>query len=593
MARSLTELVQLWNCAHSTDKAAGQGMRRLSPTLLRERVIPTLFQCLVRTLQSQHIDGSWGHKGPNEESAYAILTLASLLSLPLAQFFRPEIISAIDRGRTFLKTSQLGISIRPEYLWIEKVTYRSTNLAEAYIVAALYTSIEKRSLGQMTKELSNLQYKELAEFGALMNKGPLSKSPKWIVLASWIDSRLCVPQLSRSLGDTLNSTGSFADHHELVAFWWIFANSRTDSPLSSRFLCNMMNLTLVNESIIVFVDQAIASQSPEQLIQHIDAVKEGIQLVHGIFCGNKYCVTSSSSIDVVSSNGNLSGAEANGDYAKPKSCNGTQASMSSDGNLNGAEENKDFIKPRLCNGTHASINLANRPLHASSIISSFVQLLESDHIISEASESDKNTLRLEVENFFLAQISRMQDHLHVHTQRQYEHNAHQEHLHAHTQKQQYEYTAHQDASLRIAEQCFNNNNNNYYYYYYTDPSQSASLTGFPHTFAFAACLAAHNGKDICPSVSQKSVFNDIRTGAASIYRLELELNKARISYFASREGRSREHLAELLAYKKSQLDLAMDTLEKLGLGEDKLKLVRVVVNVAELAGTVFDMHLKG
>lgn len=549
-------------------------MRRLSSTLLRERVIPTLFQCLVRTLQSQHIDGSWGHKGPNEESAYAILTLASLLSLPLAQFFRPEIISAIHRGRTFLKNSQLGISIRPEYLWIEKVTYRSTNLAEAYIVAALYTSIEKRSLGPMTKALSTMQYKEMAEFGTLMDKGPLSKSPKWIVLASWIDSRLCVPQLSKSLENTLNCTGS-ADHHEVVAFWWIFANSRADSPLSSRFLCNMMNLTLVNESIIAFVDQAIASQSLEQLIQHIDAVKEGIQLVHGIFCGGKYCVRSSSSVDVVSYNGNLNGAEGNEDFAKPKLCNGTQASMSPNGNLNGPDAHMDSIKPRLTNGTHASINLASRPLNATSIISSLIHLLKNNHIISEASSHDKNTLQLEVSNFLLAQISRMQDHLHVHTPRQ----------------QQYEHNVHQEASslCLTTEQCFNNNN-------YTDHNQnlSANLTSFPHTFAFAACLAAHNGKDIFPSSSQKSIFTDIRTSAATIYRLELELNKARISSSASREGRSsREHLAELLAYNKSQLGLAMDTLEKLGLGEDELKLVRVVVNVAELAGTVFDMHLKG
>ena len=95
------------------------------------------------------------------------------------------------------------------------------------------------------------------------------------------------------------------------------------------------------------------------------------------------------------------------------------------------------------------------------------------------------------------------------------------------------------------------------------------------------------------SASQKCIFKGIRTGAANIYRLELGLNKARISFSASREGRSREHLAELLSYKKSHLGLAMETLEKLGLGEDKLKLIRVIVNVAELAGTVLDMHLKG
>ena len=37
----------------------------------------------------------------------------------------------------------------------------------------------------------------------------------------------------------------------------------------------------------------------------------------------------------------------------------------------------------------------------------------------------------------------------------------------------------------------------------------------------------------------------------------------------------------------------MDSVEELGLAEEKLKLVWVVVSGAELAGTVFDMHLKG
>ena len=55
------------------------------------------------------------------------------------------------------------------------------------------------------------------------------------------------------------------------------------------------------------------------------------------------------------------------------------------------------------------------------------------------------------------------------------------------------------------------------------------------------------------SASQKSISKDIRTGAANIYRLELGLNKARISFSASREGRSREHLTELLSYKEESI----------------------------------------
>ena len=92
---------------------------------------------------------------------------------------------------------------------------------------------------------------------------------------------------------------------------------------------------------------------------------------------------------------------------------------------------------------------------------------------------------------------------------------------------------------------------------------------------------------------QRSIFGNIRNGAADIYRLELEPNGGRSSSSASKEGRSRDHLAELLTYKKSRLRLAVETLEKLGLGERKSSIVRIVVDVAELAGTVLDVHLKG
>ncbi len=42
------------------------------------------------------------------------------------------------------------------------------------------------------------------------------------------------------------------------------------------------------------------------------------------------------------------------------------------------------------------------------------------------------------------------------------------------------------------------------------------------------------------------------TGAADVYCLELELNKVRNSTSASKEGRWRDNLAELLSHKKSR-----------------------------------------
>lgn len=148
LARSLIELLRAWD---------GNRFPELPRTLLQEKAIPVLFQCLAGTLQAQRINGSWGSKGPREETAYAILTLASLLVLPLAQLFRPEIVAAIDRGRSFLKKQKTR---GPEYLWIEKVTYGSANLSEAYSIAALYVSTNESLLGPKVLQLCSIPHKD-------------------------------------------------------------------------------------------------------------------------------------------------------------------------------------------------------------------------------------------------------------------------------------------------------------------------------------------------------------------------------------------------------------------------------------------------
>ena len=261
MARSLVELLETWDA---------EKLQQLPRVLLQEKVMPTLFQCLIRTLQSQAIDGSWGRKGPREETAYSIITLASLLVLPLAQFFRPEIISAIDRGRTFLKTAK---SLRTEYLWIEKVTYSSANLAEAYAIAALHISTIKPSLGRMVRELFSMHYKDLAEFGNRIDRGPLSKDPRRLVLASWIDGRICIPQLHKSPGK-IWSPSKLGDYHEMTAFRWFLANNRNKAALSSQFLCDMIITSLQNDRLLASVDDALAlaSQDDKQLDSIMNAI---------------------------------------------------------------------------------------------------------------------------------------------------------------------------------------------------------------------------------------------------------------------------------------------------------------------------------
>jgi len=150
MARSLSEL--LCECS------AGR-LPQVASSLLDEKVVPVLLSCLTRTLQTQQSGGSWGSIGPREETAYAILTLLSLLSLPFAQPARSEIIRSLQQGRKSLSSLE---GRKPEYLWIEKVTYGSRYLAETYVVAAMFASVDE-SGGDGTEECCNVEgYKQEA-----------------------------------------------------------------------------------------------------------------------------------------------------------------------------------------------------------------------------------------------------------------------------------------------------------------------------------------------------------------------------------------------------------------------------------------------
>lgn len=523
MARSLIELLQTWDA---------EKLQQLPRVLLQEKVMPTLFQCLVRTLQSQGIDGSWGRKGPREETAYSIITLASLLVLPLAQFFRPEIISAIDRGRTFLKTSK---TLRAEYLWIEKVTYSSANLAEAYAIAALHISTVKPSLGRKVRDLCSMHYKDLADFGNRIDRGPLSKDPKWLVLASWIDGRLCIPQLHKSLGK-VRSPPELGGYHEMTAFRWFLANNRTKAALSSHFLCDMINMSFLNDRLLASVDDALvlASQSDKQLDSIINAISKVVN--HSLTSGSPI---REPAINEPATNG--VSKENKGD------------SLSVEDLLSGGQ-------PIIRNGE------AKRSDQASSFIdalSEFSELFSGHPGLSRASENDRATLHREFKSFLLAQMQRIKEREH---QKKPRHHM---------------YSTMDQSVSQLADLCHED----------SARDGGASLTGYPHTFAFATCLRAHDRRDSCPTLAQRCVAEDVRNCVATVLYLEQTLNRPHCSSPVSAIARSKDRLAELVSYERARLALAMGHLEKLEVEEDYLKTIWTVIDVADLAGKTSELQL--
>ncbi|KAL9634582.1 MAG: hypothetical protein Q9164_004008 [Protoblastenia rupestris] len=97
MSESLIRLLNFWD----------RGIVKPLPDGLIHNKIPlVLFQALLQTLQKQNIDGSWSPKPSREITAYTIIALANLVSLPFVSELAAQIESAIDSGRLFITTNE-------------------------------------------------------------------------------------------------------------------------------------------------------------------------------------------------------------------------------------------------------------------------------------------------------------------------------------------------------------------------------------------------------------------------------------------------------------------------------------------------------
>jgi hypothetical protein len=111
----------------------------LTPDLREQMPIVTL-RFLMDILRGQQADGSFG--GVCEVTAYAILALASLETLPwIRQLNKGKITAAIALGKSFLHSNRNAWT-KGHYLWIEKVTYSSAILSEAYCLAAAMVPLD-------------------------------------------------------------------------------------------------------------------------------------------------------------------------------------------------------------------------------------------------------------------------------------------------------------------------------------------------------------------------------------------------------------------------------------------------------------------
>ena len=262
MAQALQQVLTAWDrgCVSS-----------IPEELIMDQIVVVLLQALVRTLRFQNSNGSWGENDSYEESAYATILLNTLADLPCAQLFRRSTDSAKERGQAFITQAERQLQ-GPEYLWIEKVTYGSQIISQAYILAALKrTPFEQTEIKWKAAKLFDLPMQKIEMFVGFYSQLPMFSSvPEWFLPAALVEGYLFLPQLRRVRLNVFQRQNMAEDKYfEYIPFTWAAANGLDKSYLGTEYLYHMNVISFLNYQADEYMEAVVG----EHFSDHLDEIR--------------------------------------------------------------------------------------------------------------------------------------------------------------------------------------------------------------------------------------------------------------------------------------------------------------------------------
>lgn len=236
----------------------------LPDDLLRVQLPLVLVQALVRTLQTQNPNGSWGTPDSTEETAYAILAITNVTSLlPPIQNLLWSCARAVERGRVFIKSHP----IEPEYsnhIWVGKITFGLPTIARGYILGALKCR-PNFSHGPLVRNVFPYAVDEMAKYTKVHNRISLfSESPAWVTEASFLESLLLIRKFSEV--DLLEQKRSMSDSplkHLCLILTGIVNSKLLFLELNTHVLYDTLEFMLITYLIDHYGDTQLRWQSIE------------------------------------------------------------------------------------------------------------------------------------------------------------------------------------------------------------------------------------------------------------------------------------------------------------------------------------------
>lgn len=204
-----------------------------------------LLQIITRTLLSEKSNGSWSQTP--EVTAYAILTLVSASAVPWTDSVRVDISAAVTRAKGFLTRSHNHWQL-PAYIWVEKLTYVSPILSNAYCLAALHSQALSRAWSQRFKVATDLQPLAITKFSNFSSEIPMFLHWRngWKLRSLLIESNLFLPRL-RAVRLTIFPREEMAKDRylEYIPFIWVGCNALS-KPVHPTILWEIMLISILD-----------------------------------------------------------------------------------------------------------------------------------------------------------------------------------------------------------------------------------------------------------------------------------------------------------------------------------------------------------
>ncbi|KAF3010109.1 hypothetical protein E8E14_000032 [Neopestalotiopsis sp. 37M] len=420
---------------------------------LKQKVAIVLFQACFRVVLGQESNGAWN--GSSEETAYSVLLLCEVRKVSFFEEVRESMEAAITHGADFIRSCDKQ---DPNYVWIEKVTYSSQTLTEAYTLASL------KAASTSTKQticvgLCASLHADSVRLNQLFKQTPLfSTVPEWEMKASMVEASLFQPLLRRQRLSIYPRKDMEEDKYfDIIPLTWTSCNNRSRTFAATAFLYDMMTVSFLNYQSDEFMEAVAGDRyrnSTHDLRRLIDTLFTERQVRNGSH-GQIRSFDQSQKSDL--------------SLVNTKATNGNDGKQGTTWEV--LPEKTDFIKHRE----------VREPLK------NFVAHVLTHPSVLTASIFDQQALKKELKIFLLAHVSQVEDNI----------------LFSQQQDKGY-YTKASDSFFKWVR------------------TTSADHTSCPYSFYFVSCLLSSSiarGGDCFPTVMAKYFAEDACRHLATMCRM--------------------------------------------------------------------------